>query len=268
MLVGEHEWAGRLERYTPDPYGRWILGANLLPLLEDSAYGSAQEREIAARALHRLAHTAGRNGALARTPVYDDLVAALRQTMPLGALGGWDLLAPSSRNLVPSLPAGRALASALAEAGLRRYPAFEPIDRMRNLRLPVVLLHGRMDTLVPFTETLRLAAGGGAAPSSAVRRGHHPTAGPRQAAGGAPALARARRASRRGAPLRPCDRSSAVHPRRVSALLLGGELAYIRMLTQSEAANDTVVCMPGTSRRPDRFGSTTVSSTPVGKLTW
>jgi dienelactone hydrolase len=158
MVVGEHEWYGRQFRYTPDPYGRWILGANLLPLLDDEYYGSKQQREIAADALHQLAHTAGRNGALARTPVYDDLIAQLRETIPRGALHVWDVLAPQSRSLVPDASAGRELACELAEAGVQRYPEFDAIGRLRALDIPTILLHGRNDTLVPFSETLRLAA--------------------------------------------------------------------------------------------------------------
>jgi hypothetical protein len=34
MVTGEHEWDGRGYRYRVEPYGRWILGANLLPLLD------------------------------------------------------------------------------------------------------------------------------------------------------------------------------------------------------------------------------------------
>ncbi len=157
MVVGEHEWDGEQHRYTPDPYGRWILGANLLPLVEGGTYGTREERETAGRALHRLAETAGRNGALARTPVYDDLIGQLRGTVLPGALPAWDLLAPPSRRLVPDREAGRALAGVLADAGLRTNPEFDLAGRLGSLRLPTILLHGRMDTLVPFTETLRLA---------------------------------------------------------------------------------------------------------------
>jgi hypothetical protein len=30
MIAGEHEWRGRRYRSTPDAYGRWIVGAQLL----------------------------------------------------------------------------------------------------------------------------------------------------------------------------------------------------------------------------------------------
>jgi pimeloyl-ACP methyl ester carboxylesterase len=156
MLVGEHEWANRAYRYTPDPYGRWILGANLLPLLETNEYGTQGERERAAHALLKLARTAGRNGALAGTPVYDPLISHRRKNLTGRALVAWDLLASPSANPVPDSVAGRALAATLAEAGERCHPEFEVGDKLHALSVPTILLHGRHDTLVPFSEGLRL----------------------------------------------------------------------------------------------------------------
>lgn len=157
MLVGEHEWRGRRRTYRPDPYGRWIVGADLLPRLEGDVYGTAEARTAAGRALHRLAVTAGRNGALAAEPVYDRLIADLRAEIPAGVRGAWDLLAVPSDRAVPDRTAGLALADALAEAGRRGHPELDPTGRLDGLRMPTILLHGRADTLIPFTETLRLA---------------------------------------------------------------------------------------------------------------
>jgi dienelactone hydrolase len=158
MVTGEHEWQGRHYQQAPDPYGRWILGADLLPAVADETYGAKQEREAAARALHRLACTAGRNGAPAQAPVYDPLIGQLRETVPVGALGAWDLLAPDSRQGIPDRRQGCALADALAEAGLKAYPELDPTGRLKELTVPTILLHGRSDALIPFTETLRLAS--------------------------------------------------------------------------------------------------------------
>ncbi len=170
MLIGEHEWQGRSYRYLPDPYGRWIVGADLLPRLQGDAWGAPPERQQAAQALHRLAWTAGRNGAPAGSPVYDLLIAQLRQTVPAGTLRAWDLLAPPSSTPVPDPDAGRALALALADAALEAFPQLDPAGRLEGLaahRLRLFLIHGRQDTLIPFTETLRLAA--------AMPRGARPT---------------------------------------------------------------------------------------------
>jgi pimeloyl-ACP methyl ester carboxylesterase len=158
MLVGEHEWRGRQWRGRPDPYGRWILGADLLTLLDDDRYGRPEEREQTARALHRLVVTSGRNGAAAWTPVYDQLAEQLSAEVPSGARPAWDLLAVPSGRPAPDPAAGRELADALTEAGLRAYPELNPAGRLDELAVPTILLHGQGDTLVPFSETLRLAA--------------------------------------------------------------------------------------------------------------
>jgi pimeloyl-ACP methyl ester carboxylesterase len=158
MIVGEHEWAGRQYRFRPDTYGRWIVAADLLPLLEDDAYGRREAREAAARSLRVLADVAGRHGAPARVPLYDPLIAGLRAQLPPAVWPAWDLLAAPSTNLVPDPEAGRALARALAHAGRRAHPELEPRQRLAALRVPTILVHGRADDLIPFTETLRLAA--------------------------------------------------------------------------------------------------------------
>jgi pimeloyl-ACP methyl ester carboxylesterase len=158
MLIGEHEWRGRAKRYSPDPYGRWILGANLLPELDGAEYGHRAEREAAARALHRLAEAAGRNGALASSPAYDELIRQFGKSVPVGARAAWGLLAPTSDRPAPDPAAGWALADALAAAGLRAHPELDPAGRLRGLTAPTILLHGRTDRLIPCTETLRLAS--------------------------------------------------------------------------------------------------------------
>jgi pimeloyl-ACP methyl ester carboxylesterase len=78
--------------------------------------------------------------------------------VPPGAWPAWDLLAPTSDRTLPDPQAGRALADALADAGLRARPALDPAGRLGGLRVPTLLMHGRADVLIPFTETLRLAA--------------------------------------------------------------------------------------------------------------
>lgn len=160
MVTGGHEWNGKQFHHRPDPYGRWIVASDLLPRLDSDDYGTREEREVAGRALHQLAYTAGRNGALAGTAVYDRLIKELRDTLPAGVLPAWDVLAPASERLVPDAPAGRQLAEALAVAGLRAHPELDPSGRLGGLAARgtrVVLIHGRQDTLIPFSETLRLA---------------------------------------------------------------------------------------------------------------
>lgn len=158
MMTGHHEWEGREYRYRPEPYARWILGADFLPLLGDAEWGSREARACVATALLRLARVCGQNGADGDRAVYDPLIAALGETIPSSARRAWDLLAAPSTNLVPDRGAALTLADVLAEAGVRAHPALDATERLRALRQPVVLMHGERDTIVPFTETLRLGA--------------------------------------------------------------------------------------------------------------
>lgn len=158
MVLGEHEWRGRVERYRPDPYGRWILGGTLLRGLEGDEWGSAAGREAAAQSLRRLALTAGRHGAIADQPVYDPLIADLRRGLPADVLPAWDLLAPPSTVSVPEAAAAGRLAHALAATATANAPLLDPAGQLPGLRpgLRVALLHGRGDRLIPYTECLRL----------------------------------------------------------------------------------------------------------------
>lgn len=158
MVVGEFEWEGEACRYRLDPYGRRIMGAGMLPLLEGDEYGDQSERERASEALHELVVTAGRAGVASDSPVFDPLIGQLREQVPERSRGAWDVLAASSEELVPDRAAGLALADELASAGLRAYPELDPAGRLEGLRARVCLLHGRFDRLVPFSETLRLAS--------------------------------------------------------------------------------------------------------------
>ena len=157
MVGGEHEWAGQRYRYDPDPYGRWIMGANLLPMLEGAEFGSPADRSQAAEALHLLVRTAGQNGAMARTAVYDSLNASLRAQLSPGAHHLWDLLAPRSFEKAAARQPAAELARQMARAAVDRYPLLASTTGLDELRLPLVLMHGRSDRLIPFTETLRLA---------------------------------------------------------------------------------------------------------------
>lgn len=167
MVVGEHDWDGQRYRYDPDPYGRWIMGANLLPLLQGDRFGSEPDRTRAAEALHRLVRTAGQNGAMARTRVYDSLNASLRAVLPATVRPVWDLLAPRSFEQVGDRQTARELARQMATAAVERYPLLTSTAGLEQLRLPLVLLHGRADRLIPFTESLRLAEH---LPAAALRR--------------------------------------------------------------------------------------------------
>jgi pimeloyl-ACP methyl ester carboxylesterase len=55
----------------------------------------------------------------------------------------------------------------MAAAALEVEPELDPRSRLDALTVPVMLLHGAADRLVPYTETLRLAR---AVPAASLRR--------------------------------------------------------------------------------------------------
>ncbi|MEJ2539514.1 MAG: hypothetical protein P8188_06025 [Gemmatimonadota bacterium] len=149
LWSGRHEWEGRSYRTRPDPYGRWVVGANFLTRIPGlSAAGDVAET------LRRLARIAGDR----RVPSWDPSLEPLKDALARE-------VAPEHRALfrsfVPPLesepPApegdpedwgGRlAVAAEAAEPLLSLPPVVEA-------RVPVFLLHGRHDHLIPFTETL------------------------------------------------------------------------------------------------------------------
>jgi dienelactone hydrolase len=149
LFLGEHEWVGERYRSAVDPYGRWILAANYL----DRTPGFAEAADVAA-ALRALAAEAGTRRVPSWDARYDDLKRELAARV-----------APARRTLFEELAAGgatpdRALAERLIEGMVGSIPQVDPLmdpaERLRAVRLPVRLMHGRGDTLIPFTETLRM----------------------------------------------------------------------------------------------------------------
>jgi dienelactone hydrolase len=152
LMTGEHEWHGRVHRATPDPYGRWILAANYLTEVPDHAAAV----DVSA-ALRSLAAFTGDAGLPARHPQVDRHRAELRAAIPPERQPLFDLYAPSA----DTPPDGRRAAEAaesLASAARRAEPAGEPAEALAAVRLPVHVLHGRHDRLIPFSEGMRLGA--------------------------------------------------------------------------------------------------------------
>lgn len=150
QFTGRHEWQGVNHHLRPDPYGRWIVGANYLtdiPGLEDL--------EEVALALRKLAAAAGDRGIPSWSSELDGDRLAMRAELPERMLEVFDLFAPpSGMDLDPV--AGREMAHALAAAGRAVDPEIEPALQFSCVPGPVHLLHGRQDHLIPFSEALRL----------------------------------------------------------------------------------------------------------------
>jgi hypothetical protein len=153
-FTGEHETPeGAVEWILPDPYLRWIAGAAYLP----TGVGGAAAEE-AALALHALAHHAGDTGLDSRTPAIQARAAALRQELSGAASREiWDLFAPPGGG-DPEPGAARDVAAALARAAREAAPTLDPSRDLAPVPVPVHLLHGRSDDLLPWSGTARMAA--------------------------------------------------------------------------------------------------------------
>lgn len=150
QFTGEHEWRGRKRRLRPDPYGRWVIGANVLPWT-DGRRGAHQ----VAGALHRLAADAGDRQAPAWEPSLDALKLDLRRSLAPSHRDLFDLFAPPS-DREPDPAGSRSLIPELVRAARAHSPRLDPGRMLGSLPCPVHLLHGRDDRLIPFSETLRL----------------------------------------------------------------------------------------------------------------
>jgi pimeloyl-ACP methyl ester carboxylesterase len=160
QFTGQHEWRGDRHHLRPDPYGRWIVGANYL-----TAIPGHEGRGAAADALRRLAALAGEAGVMSWDAMFDAPKAELRAALCPEDRELFDVFAPTSP-AEPDFEAAEAMAVALAEAGRRVEPALEATRSFGNVDAPVHLLHGRQDHLIPFSEAFRLR---NALPAGVVR---------------------------------------------------------------------------------------------------
>jgi pimeloyl-ACP methyl ester carboxylesterase len=154
MFTGDHEWEGARHEVVPDPYGRWVVGANHLtdvPGLEDAG--------DVAEALFALACAASGDRVAAWEPYHDTLIRDLRSALPERRKAIFDLFATASTEERPAREARLDMAHRLAEACRRVEPLLEPTPYLSDVRVPTRLIHGRGDRLIPFTECFRLSEG-------------------------------------------------------------------------------------------------------------
>jgi acetyl esterase/lipase len=150
-ITGEHEFNGLSYQVDPDPYGRWIMGANYLTGIP----GFEAYRDVAA-ALRELARLAGQRRVYAWDPSYDPDKRQARDGIAPEHRDVFDLFAPLSGRPVHDLPRAHHIAGGLADAALRAEPLLDPGPALTTLRTRTLVAHGRDDRLVPFTESLRL----------------------------------------------------------------------------------------------------------------
>lgn len=150
-LTGLYQHDGQLRRAEPDPYGRWVLGANYLHRIP-----GCEGAEEASAALRTLAREAGERGLMAWEPFYDAKKSELAATMSAENRELFRLFAPPA-GVAPDAQATERIVHRIAAAARRVHPHLELPPALDAASLPPVrLLHGRNDPLVPFTETLAL----------------------------------------------------------------------------------------------------------------
>ena len=147
-LTGEHELDGARESMTPDPYGRWITGANYI-----TDVPGYHDMGRVADALLQLALEAGRLRIFAGDPALDPHKRELAAVLDTRERRVFELFAPIAPH---DTAAARAFGGALSETIVARDPLMEPGPRLGAVRIPVLLAHGRDDRLIPYTESLRL----------------------------------------------------------------------------------------------------------------
>lgn len=150
LMVGEHELNGRTQQLKPDPYGRWIVGANYLSDIPHAGGGA----DVAA-ALRELATYAGDLGMPAWEAAYNPLIAKLRERIVPEHQALFDLFAPPA-GVLPDSRAAMEIADDLATAARAIHPLLDPRDRLAKVEHPTHIFHGRHDRLIPCSEAQKI----------------------------------------------------------------------------------------------------------------
>lgn len=152
LLTGVHEWEGARHRVKPDPYGRWIVAANYLPHVP-----GYEGTEPVAEALREVAAWAGDHAVESWDPAVDGVKDAQAAALPRDLRTLFRFFAPPAAEDPPTpSPETDRWARALAEAGVAADPLLA-LPHQLEIPVPVHLVHGRNDHLIPFSEALRLA---------------------------------------------------------------------------------------------------------------
>ena len=152
QMTGRFEWENDAHHLRPDPYGRWIMGANHLTSIPEH-----RDAEDVSEALRRLAVEAGERRILASDPSYDPLKEELREQLSQERRDLFDLFAPPW-DREPAEAEAERITPLLTRAAIKASPLLDPRPFLDRVGAPIQLIHGRNDRLIPYTETLRLAA--------------------------------------------------------------------------------------------------------------
>jgi pimeloyl-ACP methyl ester carboxylesterase len=151
LFRGDHDWGGDRYDIDPDPYGRWVVVGNFL-----SRVPGYEEFGDVAHALLELARVAGDTKVPSWEFHFENMRPHLEKDIDSSRWQLFRELALAHGVRAPEELAQK-LAPALAEAALELSSLYDVPRHMNDIRVPVRLIHGRGDRLIPFTETLRLA---------------------------------------------------------------------------------------------------------------
>ncbi len=149
QFTGVHELDGHRASLAPDPYARWVVGANHL-----TAVPGHEGAGEAAEALRALAAFASERGVSAADPETELERRRLAEGLDNRERSLFEVLAPPAGQL-PDRARGAPLAEALG-AAMARVPGLNPVPHLARVRAPVRLLHGVGDQLFPYTQTVKL----------------------------------------------------------------------------------------------------------------
>ena len=165
MMTGRYNIGGKEAYLKPDPYGRWVVAANYL-----TAVPGWEEATDVAEALRTLACHAGEIGATSWHALYDPIIHDLRGSIAKERQNLFDLFAPGSKADSPRHEAFL-IGEQLEEAARLTDPALDPTSALGAVKGTVHLLHGRMDHLIPYSESQSLATAlRGASPRLTITR--------------------------------------------------------------------------------------------------
>ncbi len=152
QMTGLHEWNGQTEYLRPDPYGRWIVAANYLT--EVPGYESAT---AVASALRDLAAEAGDLQVESWDPSMDKIKNALRTRLDGDDRALFDYFAPdASDDPLPPDERAEQWVQDLTAAGRKRDPGLEFPAGALKTPVPIHVIHGAADHLIPSSEGRRL----------------------------------------------------------------------------------------------------------------
>lgn len=141
FTTGWFEHGGRWQHLTPDDSGRMVLAYSSLDYLEAGRGGAAPDREV----FDRMVELRGRDPAADLAPLAAQLSEPAKAVYALGVNGD-----PARfPELFSRLP--EAMRADLDRLNLSRHD-------LKPLRARLILLHGRNDNLIPYPESLALAA--------------------------------------------------------------------------------------------------------------